>query len=469
MKENQNKELFSVRGFNPCESLLRHTPEQLRRFIRRMKQLDFNTIIIHYDYGWKRYKELILEECRKAGVEITLMTFGPRTFYRYTDWKKDFFARQSDGSFFTEKLECETFPCRFAPGALDAFEEGARAWLAELPPEIRRIHMRAADGMDFCQCPRCRLLVPEERWNPFVGRFVKAVLETRPDLAFETDVYVKRYDLPEDPAPFKAMDRLMFDTFPRTPTYPLGSALDITSKGTMRNFYGSGKEPEDLTCNTAMLQKLEEWTKAFPGQIYLHENVMKQGYAGNFQYGTLSYLEDLKTLHALGVRGICFEAFEMGYGAFADLFELLARAMKGEEVAYTPCELDKIIREENMPWFCSKPDFPLERYITDPLLLKGQQFYQRRCFDNSLQYFRDYMQFALENEERIDTLAIGYGLGRSHIRSGKGIFKNLSPLAEKMLQSRKLWDFMEDIPDNEDPRAVCRNILEELLQKAEEL
>ena len=110
------KELFTIRGFNPCESLLRHTPEQLRTFIRRMKQLNFNSIIIHYDYGWKRYRELILEECAKAGVEITLMTFGPRTFYRFADWKKDFLARKEDGSFFTEKLECETFPCRFAPG-----------------------------------------------------------------------------------------------------------------------------------------------------------------------------------------------------------------------------------------------------------------------------------------------------------------------------------------------------------------
>ena len=117
------KELFPIRGFNPCESLLRHTPEQLRCFIRRMKRLKFNSIIIHYDYGWKRYKELILEECRRAGVEITLMTFGPRTFYRYTDWKPEFFAKKEDGGLFTEKLECETYPCRFAPGAL----EGPRA------------------------------------------------------------------------------------------------------------------------------------------------------------------------------------------------------------------------------------------------------------------------------------------------------------------------------------------------------
>ncbi len=460
------KEQFAVRGFNPCESLLRHTPEQLRRFIRRMKRLKFNTIIIHCDYGWKRYKDLILEECRRAGVEITLMTFGPRTFYRYTDWKPEFFARKEDGGLFTEKLECETYPCRFAPGALEAFEEGARAWLAELPPAIRRIHMRAADGRDFCQCPQCRKFVPEERWNPFVARFVKAVQETRPDLAFETDVYVRRYDLPEDPRPFDAMARIMFDTFPRTPTFPLGSSLDTSSRGVMRRYYGTGNEPDELTCNTAMLRKLEEWNRAFPGKVYIHENVMKQGYVGNFQYGTRSYLEDLKTFRKLGIQGVCFEAYEPGYGAFAELFDLLARALRGEEVEYAPCELDEIVREKKMTWFCQDPDLPLAPYITDPVLLKSQQFYQKRVTGLSPQYFRDYVSFALENEDRLDSLFIGYVQARTHLREGKIAFRNLSPEAEKMLQARKLWDFMEDIPDSEDPRAVCRNILEELLRKA---
>ena len=61
-------EPFAVRGFNPCESLLRHTPEQLRRFIRRMKTLNFNTIIIHYDYGWKRYR--VLDESLDLAYEI---------------------------------------------------------------------------------------------------------------------------------------------------------------------------------------------------------------------------------------------------------------------------------------------------------------------------------------------------------------------------------------------------------------
>ena len=461
------KELFAVRGFNPCESLLRHTPEELRRFIRRMKSLDFNTVIIHYDYGWKRYRDLILEECRKAGVEITLMTFGPRTFFKYGNWKKEYAARKEDGSFFTEILECETYPCRFAPGALEAFEEGARAWLAELPPEIRRIHMRAADGRDLCRCPRCRVLPFQERWNPFVERFVRAVQEKRPDLKFESDVYTLRYDLPENRQVWEAMSRIMFDTFPRTPTFPLGSGEDRKSRGVIRKAYGSGNEPEDLTANTAMLRKLEEWNRAFPGKVYIHENVMKQGYCGNFQYGTLSYLEDLKTLRTLGVQGVCFEAYEPGYGGFAGLFDLLAKAMKGEEVSYTPCELDRIARERAMDWFCDEPDVPLERYITDPLLLKSQQFYQKRVTGLSPAFFRAYVTFALENADKLDALFIGFVQARNHLRAGKVTFRNLSPEAEKMLRSRKLWDFMEEIPADEDPRAVCRGLIEELLRKAE--
>ena len=447
------KELFPIRGFNPCESLLRHTPEQLRNFIRRMKALDFNTIIIHYDYGWKRYRDLILEECRKANVEITLMTFGPRTFYRYTDWKKEFFARREDGSFFTEKLECETFPCRFAPGALEAFEEGARAWLAELPPEIRRVHMRAADGRDFCRCPKCRVMPQQERWTPFIERFAKAVQENRPDLAFETDIYIHRYALPENLSGFSGMERLMFDTFPRTAAFPLGSTRDLCTQGFMQKFYGSAEDPFELTANDAMLQRLKVWNQIFPGKVYIHENVMRQGLHGNYQLGSAaSYLEDLKIYRELGIPGVCFEAFEPGYSAFAGLFELLSKAMKGEKTVWTP----------------EDPDQPIERYITDPVQLKSQQLYKRFGTESSLALFREYMEFVLENEASVDTFYIGCRVARTHLKNGSVKFRNLSPEAVKMLELRKLWDFMEDIPDNEDPRLVCRTILNELLQKSYE-
>ncbi|MBR4666904.1 MAG: hypothetical protein IKO93_23760 [Lentisphaeria bacterium] len=120
-----------------------------------------------------------------------------------------------------------------------------------------------------------------------------------------------------------------------------------------------------------------------------------------------------------------------------------------------------------MSWFCQDPNLPLHRYIGDPVLLKNQQFYQKSPVAQSPQFFRDYVAFALENEESLDALYIGYRQARAHLLAGKITFRNLSPEAKKMLDSRKLWDFMEDIPDNDDPRAVCRTILEELLRKAE--
>ena len=140
-------EPFEIRGFNLCESILRHTPEQLRTFIRRMKELNMNTLIVHYDYGFKRYQDIIIEECEKANVEIILMTFGPRTFLSYTPWKTDWFAKKLDGTAYTERLECDTYPCAFVPEVLEAYEYGAKQWLLSLPKEIKHVHMRAADNL----------------------------------------------------------------------------------------------------------------------------------------------------------------------------------------------------------------------------------------------------------------------------------------------------------------------------------
>lgn len=459
-------EPFAVRGFNPCESLLRHTPEQLRTFIRRMKQLHFNTIIIHYDYGWKRYQKLILEECRNAGVEIILMTFGPRTFFKYTDWNSGFFAKKENGEPFTGKLECETYPCCFAPGALDAFEEGAKAWLAELPAEIRHVNMRAADGTDFCECPRCRKLPKQERWNPFVERFVKAVQEKRPDLKFESDVYILRYDLPEKRPVWGSLSSIMFDTFPRTPTFPLGSTEDHSTWGFMRHAYGNGTEPVEYSANTAMAQKLGEWTKSFPGKLYVFENVMKQGYCGNSQCGTASYLEDLKLFRSLGVQGVCYEAYEPGYQSFAHGFELLSRALRGEEIEYEPSPFELAARRWGMEWVCDKNYFPLEQYIQDPVELKNQQFYKRHTTPTP-DYFRRYYEFACEHKERLDWILIGSSLARRGYLRGLIRFPRISPEARNLLLSRKLWDFMEDIPLAEDPVAVTGAVLDELAAKAQ--
>ena len=459
---------MEVRGFNPCESLLRHTPEQLRNFIRRMKTLRMNTIIIHYDYGWKRYRELILEECRKAGIEIILMTFGPRTFLSYSDWKPEWFAKDLSGRPFTPRLECETYPCRFEEEALQAFEYGARQWLKELPPDIRHIHMRAADGIMFCQCPKCRALPEYERWQPFVERFTKSVLEMRPDLKFETDVYVKRLYIPGNREPFERMTDIMFDTFDRNLAFPLdssdphilcGSALSVISS--------AGVQPDASNSNRFLLNRLREWTTAFPGKTYIHENAMGQSFFTTFQYATDSYLQDVALYRELGLKGVCWEAFEPGYTNFAEMFEVLARAAMGEEINRDPTPMETARRQHPDTRFGGDFSFPLEKYIDDPWQLKHKLLFRQYCLAPDFDIAKKYLEFAFENEEKLDFIFIGYTILKRNYLDGITKYTKLEPEEKDFLTRRKLWDFMEDIPTSQDPRKVCKKLIETLFRKAE--
>jgi hypothetical protein len=298
---------FQVRGFNPCESLLRHTPGQLTKFIRRMKDLNFNSIIIHSDYGYSRYKELIEKECHDNGVEITLMVFGPRTFYSLVDWKSSYFAKDENGIPYSKRPECETHPCASNVEAIEAFTLGAEKYLSTLPKSIKRLHMRAGDGLLFCKCPQCRILPEHEQWQIFVEAFVKAAKKVAPQLKLETDLYIKRYSVPKNHEAFGQLDRIMFDTFYRHPFFPIGSPLDQCNRFVMQYAAPAGFADAN-TPNEYYLKKLNQWNKLYPGKLYIHENVMCQGYWGCPQYNTGVYLENQKLYNQLGLAGVFYEA-----------------------------------------------------------------------------------------------------------------------------------------------------------------
>ena len=461
-------EPFAVRGFNPCESLLRHSPEQLRTFIRRMKTLRMNTIIIHYDYGWTRYKDIILEECRKAGIDIILMTFGPRTFYGLTGWKTQWFAKNEEGKpWFTEPA-CELHPCAFEPEAREAFRAGAVKWLKSLPPEIKHVHMRAGDGIYFCKCEKCRDLPEYEKWQPFVDIFTEAVLSCRPDLKFETDVYYGRYRIPEHHDAFHKMSSIMYDTFYRHPFYELGSCRDTVNTELMQyadpQHIGDAVTPCDFH-----LKRLREWTKTFPEKVYIHENCMGQSYCGVFQRGTGAYLKDLRLYRELGVQGVCYEAYEPGYASFERNFRILADAMYDlDSVSYEPSELEKILPETGMKLFCTDPAFPLEKYLSDPIELQQVKYY--RAFQTGLtpEIFRNYLSFYIEHQERFDPLFTAFFMAKWGKLYHQLSFDGLSERTLDMLSYQKLWDFMEKIPLSEDPREVTLECCRDLLEKVRE-
>lgn len=461
---------FAIRGFNMCESILRHTPEQLRAFIRRMKTLQMNSLIVHYDYGWKRHHELIMKECLQAEVKITLMTFGPRTFFGYTPWKTQWFAKNEIGRACTENLECETHPCRFEQEGLEAFAAGAKEWLQTLPPQIRRIHMRAADGLMFCQCEKCCPLADHEKWQPFVELFIKTVKDVRPDLEYETDIYVKRYNIPANREPFQDMSHIMYDTFYRHPFFPIGSERDFINRESLLHGAATESNPDASTPNSYHLNRLSEWTAAFPGKTYIHENAMGQSYFGTFQHNTKVMLQDLELYRHLGISGVCYEAYEPGYEFFQSHFERLAMAMADPDSIgnYQETALERQLSNMgNMCLFCDDVTFPLEKYIDDPLLLRQARLYRDVQCRLSATVFRKYLDLAFEHPKRLDFLMIGFGMAKMGLVFQKLAFSRLSEQAEELLRSRKLWDFMERIPASLEPIVVTRQLIEEFYDKVE--
>lgn len=450
---------FPIRGFNPCESLLRHTETQLTAFIRRMKELDFNSIIIHSDYGWRRYRELIERECSAAGVEITLMVFGPRTFFSLTDWKSSWFAKDGSGKPFTDKPECETHPCASNPEALAGFEAGAEKYIAALPSGVKRLHMRAGDGLLFCRCPQCSKLPEHEQWRPFVEAFVKAAKKVRPELKLETDLYIRRYSVPEKHEVFGELDRIMFDTFYRHPFFPIGSTLDQCNSFAMQYAAPAGFADAD-TPNEYYLKRLKEWNSLYPGKLYIHENVMCQGFWGCPQYNTGVYLQDQQIYRDLGLGGVCYEAYEPGFPAFAGMFSALAAGKRAD----VPCELEKILPGTDLKVFCTDMDFPFERYL-DPFAAKIARNLCTSLNGVNAQFYRDVVKFEWENEDKLDPVLVGYAAARNGYVKGSLRFDGLSDIAADFISRRKLWDFMEEIPLDEDPRQVCKEIIMELCEK----
>ena len=461
-------EPFAIRGFNPCESLLRHTPEQLRRFLRRMKTLNMNSIIIHYDYGWQRYKELIMEECAAANINIILMTFGPRTFLSYSNWKKEWFAKNPEGKPYCDRLECESYPCRYEQEALEAYAYGAREWLKSLPPQIKHVHMRAADGIMFCQCEKCRLLTDHEKWQPFVDIFAEAVMEVRPDLAFETDIYVKRYHIPGNQVPFRNMKNIMYDTFYRSTNFPLGYGnYESPALEWAKTVYDT--DTTSRTPNEYHLARLKEWTSTFPGKVYIHENSMAQSLHGVFTHCTSTNLADLETYRKIGVQGVCYEAYEPGYVNFAEMFEVLARALNGEKVEWQRTPMEDFCRDRQLSYTWKEAtEEEIDRMIADPVKRQHAKLQRAIHCAPSLKNAKEYMKFAFDHEDTLDPIFISCNLIQAGPRTKAYFYPDMTPMEKDFLTRRKLWDFMEDIPMDQDPIAVCKNLVLGMMDKAVE-
>ena len=312
----------------------------------------------------------------------------------------------------------------------------------------------------FCRCEKCRSIPEHEQYRPFVEAFIRAAKKVRPDIKLETDLYIKRYAIPRQHEAFGELDRLMFDTFYRHPFFPLGSTEDTCNRFVMKYAAPAGMADAE-TPNEFYLKRLKEWNTLFPGKLYIHENVMCQGFWGISQHNTDVYLQDQELYRRLGLGGVCYEAYEPGYDAFSETFRSLA---SGQRLS-PETELERLLPKSGMKFFCEDSAFPTGQYL-DPFIARLVRLHQHNLKGLTAEEYRELVAFEWENEEKLDPIMVGYGAARTGLLKGTLRFDNLSEKAADFIARRKLWDFMEEIPLSEDPRAVCRELITELASKA---
>ena len=78
------------------------------------------------------------------------------------------------------------------------------------------------------------------------------------------------------------------------------------------------------------------------------------------------------------------------------------------------------------------------------------------------------MKFAFDHEDTLDPIFIAETIICAGPRSKAYIYPDMTPMEKDFLTRRKLWDFMEDIPMDQDPIKVCKEIAFSIMDKAVE-
>ena len=459
-----NSGAFEIRGFNMCESLLRHTPQQLERFLDRMAELKFNSLIVQYDYGFRHYQQMIHEKCAKYNIDVTLMVFGPRTFFQLSNCDSRYFALDENGVPYCGEPECETWPCFTSQEAMEHFKRGAEIFLKEhVPGWIKRVHMRSGDGTMTCCCSKCRNLMPSVGWHPYIKAFAQILKKVRPDLESESDIYIGRYDTSVAPEEYADVDCVMYDTFGHHPRIAIGDNPNSKSHWIPVN----GKDHDEFNCNSLYhFDRLSKWAERLPGKIYIHDNTMMQALVGNFHRNTCAMLKDLELYRKLGLRGALFEAYEPGYCYFRKHFEVLAKAMIDPEYGrnYQPDETEKAFMNLDLSFsHVDKGTSPELLELLDPAEREFIRICDKGLVEPTVESFRALIDYCIEHQDTVDVCYIGNLASRRGIRVSKNLdFSQASEEARKMLYFRKPWDYMEQLPDHGAARDVVIELVKNL-------
>ena len=394
-------------------------------------------------HGYREHAALIEEECAERGIEVVHYTYCQLAFCDGIPRRCFAVDRQGKPRPPGDRLETEDRLCDSNPEALALFRQGVRRYLDE-HPDRRRLIFATPDGLNVCQCEKCRLLGPVGQAMTFFNIFMEESEGRK--LQREFIVYFQRYQLPADKTWLRKTDAIMFDTFGRDPLVPLHDPELKTYKNELHK--DIDPRAADTPFNRYLFDRLLEWRAAFPRpqKLYIHENLMVHGILGVPCFNSRIYVEDLKQFKRAGIDGVVYEGYECGIRPFLPIFDVVAQALWDPTAKYDD---------------------------HDDIHPELHEFYRlaaecRRRMD--WPSCRDMLKCLLARPDRdqFDWLFLGYITMRNAnvLHPIPGLLDKLTAEERELIKKRKLWDYMEGRPH---AREVVGRLIEQVAAKLDKL
>jgi len=457
---------WRIRGLYPCETLSRHTPEQMRRLIDRMGKWRFNTFVAYTYYGFNEHVALIEEECAKRGIDVVYYYNTSFQFMRELDAPAHF-AKDASGKPFADNLMCISRPCFADPVVKKRMSRAIETFFSKkLPSHHRKLLFAPADGVQVCQCPSCRRMTPMEQWE-IIQRSINVSMRRHADDRTQwSQIYVHRYRPPADLSSYDRVDRVFFDTHQRERWHALGQEHDSSPSIEAEVDWAARHTSE----NVYLFDRINEWRHRVGKPVTVFENLMVQGTYSCGQFNTPILIKDLRVLQDAGVDGMIYEAFEPGMDSFAPEFGHLARAMWDPSYVYQPTQLEswivnrmtagrndlpENIREMANTVVSVLPDFPwnLAKKELGAVHTEYLKRFGRFWADVNAEHAAAVLDHMYAHPERFDSGFIGFIVLRRLYRAN--VLSGLTPAERAYLSYWKLWDFMDE---QENPRRAVDDL-----------
>ncbi len=307
-----------MRGLFPVENLQRYTERDVRDTLDWMAKNRYNHLVFMYNYGWRRLGAALLREARLRDIRLVGYIWSFELFLPLEVGKQhpEYFAYING----QRRVEVNVKRCASSPDSIKLYLRNAVEFL-RAHPEIEIWNVIPNDGYHWCECEKCRKLKPKDQWAAFFAPLIEEVRRLKLPVRLQNFIYVNRFDLPENIAPYRdtRLDHF-FDVHQRDKWYALrepGGAIGHRMESAV------DERARSMTLNNYLADRLRAWRGAVDGRIWIFENLMLHATATMPTPNLPILAADLRAAKAEKLQGYFFESYLQGWNSFAcDLWAL---------------------------------------------------------------------------------------------------------------------------------------------------